>query len=303
MSEHHQHHHGPESDRGLLVAVGINVLLTLAQVMGGIISGSLSLIADALHNLSDAASLGIALFARTLSRKPADEFKTFGYQRAEVIAALINLTLLVTISLYLIYEAIWRIVEPQVITGWIIILVAGIALIIDMITALITFRMSKDSINMKAAFLHNLSDALASIGVIMAGTLILLYEWYWVDTLITFLIAGFVLWQGLTLLPKTIHLLMEGTPEELSSEDIKLSAEKINQVEDVHHIHIWHLDEHRIALEAHVVVTADELKEVEVIKDKLKLLLKDEFNITHSTLEFESHIDANCDESDSIILT
>ena len=299
MSELHQHHHhGPESDRGLLVAVGINVLLTLAQVMGGIISGSLSLIADALHNLSDAASLGIALFARTLSRKPADEFKTFGYQRAEVIAALINLTLLVTISLYLIYEAVWRIVEPQVITGWIIVLVAGIALIIDMITALITFKMSKDSINMKAAFLHNLSDALASIGVIMAGTLILLYEWYWVDTLITFLIAGFVLWQGLTLLPKTIHLLMEGTPEELSSEDIKLSAEKINQVEDVHHIHIWHLDEHRIALEAHVVVTADELKEVEVIKDKLKLLLKDEFNITHSTLEFESHIDANCDEND-----
>ena len=299
MSELHQHHHhGPESDRGLLDAVGINVLLTLAQVTGGIISGSLSLIADALHNLSDAASLGIALFARTLSRKPADEFKTFGYQRAEVIAALINLTLLVTISLYLIYEAVWRIVEPQVITGWIIVLVAGIALIIDMITALITFKMSKDSINMKAAFLHNLSDALASIGVIMAGTLILLYEWYWVDTLITFLIAGFVLWQGLTLLPKTIHLLMEGTPEELSSEDIKLSAEKINQVEDVHHIHIWHLDEHRIALEAHVVVTADELKEVEVIKDKLKLLLKDEFNITHSTLEFESHIDANCDEND-----
>ena len=152
MSELHQHHHhGPESDRGLLVAVGINVLLTLAQETGGIISGSLSLIDDALHNLSDAASLGIALFARTLSRKPADEFKTFGYQRAEVIAALINLTLLVTISLYLIYEAVWRIVEPQVITGWIIVLVAGIALIIDMITALITFKMSKDSINMKAA--------------------------------------------------------------------------------------------------------------------------------------------------------
>lgn len=298
MSEHHQHHHGPESDRGLLVAVGINVLLTLAQVMGGIISGSLSLIADALHNLSDAASLGIALFARKISRKPADEFKTFGYQRAEVIAALINLTLLITISLYLIYEAIWRIVEPQVITGWIMVLVAGIALIVDTITALITYKMSKSSINMKAAFLHNLADALASIGVILAGSFILLYEWYWVDTLVTFFIAGFVLWQGLTLLPKTIHLLMEGTPEDLSSEDIKLSAEQINGVEDVHHIHVWHLDEHRIALEAHVVVTANELKEVEVIKDKLKQLLKDKFNITHSTLEFEHHIDANCDESD-----
>ena len=298
LKDHQHHHRKPESDRGLLVAVGINVLLTFAQVMGGIISGSLSLIADALHNLSDAASLGIALFARKISRKPADEFKTFGYQRAEVIAALINLTLLITISLYLIYEAIWRIVEPQVITGWIMVLVAGIALIVDTITALITYKMSKSSINMKAAFLHNLADALASIGVILAGSFILLYEWYWVDTLVTFFIAGFVLWQGLTLLPKTIHLLMEGTPEDLSSEDIKLSAEQINGVEDVHHIHVWHLDEHRIALEAHVVVTANELKEVEVIKDKLKQLLKDKFNITHSTLEFEHHIEANCDESD-----
>lgn len=298
LKDHQHHHRKPESDRGLLVAVGINVLLTFAQIMGGIISGSLSLIADALHNLSDAASLGIALFARKISRKPADEFKTFGYQRAEVIAALINLTLLITISFYLIYEAIWRIVEPQVITGWIMVLVAGIALIVDTITALITYKMSKSSINMKAAFLHNLADALASIGVILAGSFILLYEWYWVDTLVTFFIAGFVLWQGLTLLPKTIHLLMEGTPEDLSSEDIKLSAEQINGVEDVHHIHVWHLDEHRIALEAHVVVTANELKEVEVIKDKLKQLLKDKFNITHSTLEFEHHIDANCDESD-----
>ena len=107
MSEHH-HHHASESDRGLLLAVGINVLLTLAQAIGGIISGSLSLIADALHNLSDAASLGIALFARKISRRPADESKSFGYQRAEVIAALINLTLLITVSLYLIYEAVWR---------------------------------------------------------------------------------------------------------------------------------------------------------------------------------------------------
>ncbi len=291
------HRHGSDTDRGLLVAIGINTLLTLAQVIGGIISGSLSLVADALHNLSDAASLGIALFARTLSRKPADEFKTFGYQRAEVIAALINLTLLITISLYLIYEALWRILEPQTITGWIVVLVAGIALIVDTITALITYKMSKNSINMKAAFLHNLSDALASIGVIIAGSLILLYEWYWADTLVTFLIAGFVLWQGLTLLPKTIHLLMEGTPEDLSSDDIKLSVEKIDDIKDVHHIHIWYLDEHRIALEAHVLVTANDFKEFEHIKDKLKQLLKEKYNITHSTLEFEHYIDTNCEEN------
>ncbi len=298
MSEHHHHHHAPESDRGLLLAVGINVLLTLAQVIGGIVSGSLSLIADALHNLSDAASLGIALFARKISRRPADESKSFGYQRAEVIAALINLTLLITVSLYLIYEAVWRIVEPQVVAGLIIVLVAGVALIIDIITALITYRLSKSSMNMKAAFLHNLSDALTSIGVIIAGALILLYEWYWVDTLLTFLIAGFVLWQGMIMLPKTIHLLMEGTPEDLSSAEIKSSMEEVGDVQDVHHIHIWNLDEHRIALEAHVVVTANELQEVEGIKENLKRVLKDKFKITHSTLEFEHHADTNCDEND-----
>ena len=281
------HHHAPESDRGLLGAVFINILLTLAQVIGGIISGSLSLIADALHNLSDAASLGIALFARTIGRKPADKTKSFGYQRAEVIAALINLTLLITVSLYLIYEAVWRIVEPQVVTGLIIVVVAGVAFVVDMVTALITFRMSKNSLNMKAAFLHNLADALTSIGVIIAGALILLYQWYWVDTLLTFLIAGFVLWQGIIMLPKTIHLLMEGTPENLSSDEIKASLEVDKDVEDVHHIHIWNLDEHRIALEAHVVVATNELQEVEVIKRKLKEILKDRFKITHSTLEFE----------------
>ena len=293
---HHHHHNKSDSDTSLLVAVAINIVLTLAQVIGGIISGSLSLIADALHNLSDATSLGIAVFARAISRKPADEFKTFGYQRAEVIAALINLTLLITISFYLIYEAVWRIFEPQIITGWIIVLVAGIALIVDIVTALITYKRSKNSINMKAAFLHNLSDALASIGVIFAGTLILLYDWYWVDTLVTFLISGFILLQGLILLPKTIHLLMEGTPEGLSTEEIKIAIEKIKDVQDVHHIHIWNLDEHRIALEAHVVVTSDDFKEVELIKYRLKELLKNKFNISHSTLEFEN-LDTNCEEN------
>ena len=293
---HHHHHNKSDSDTSLFFAIAINIVLTLAQVIGGIISGSLSLIADALHNLSDATSLGIAIFARAISRKPADEFKTFGYQRAEIVAALINLTLLITISFYLIYEAVWRIIEPQIITGWIIVLVAGIALIVDIATALITYKRSKNSINMKAAFLHNLSDALASIGVIFAGTLILLYDWYWVDTFVTFLISGFILLQGLILLPKTIHLLMEGTPEGLSTEEIKIEAEKIKDVQDVHHIHIWNLDENRIALEAHVVVTSDDFKKVELIKYRIKEILKNKFNISHSTLEFEN-LDTNCEEN------
>jgi len=292
------HHHAPSSERGLIAAVAINLSLTIAQVLGGIVSGSLSLIADALHNLSDAASLGIALFARRISRRPADEDKSFGYQRAETIAALINLTLLIIISLYLIYEASWRVIEPKIITGWIVIIVAGIALIVDTITAFITFRMSKNNMNMKAAFLHNLSDALASIGVIAGGALILIYQWYWIDAVITFLIAGLVLWQGLKMLPKTIHLLMEGTPEGISFDEVKESMESIAGVNDTHHIHIWSLDERRIALEAHVVVVSESLKDVEKIKDQLKIMLNDKFNIDHSTLEFEHSIDASCEEND-----
>ena len=296
FQNHMAHHHREaQTDKGLWVAVSINLLLTFVQVIGGVISGSLSLVADALHNLSDAASLGIALFAKATGRKPADQYKSFGYQRAEIVAALMNLTILLVVSIYLLFEAFWRIAEPREVAGWIIVVVAGGALFIDTATAYITYRMSKDSLNMKAAFLHNLADALGSIGVILAGVLIIMYQLYWVDTLIAFVISGFVFWQAIKILPKTIHILMEGTPEDLSSVDIKLAMEKIDLVEDVHHIHVWNIDEHRVALEAHVVVSASELRDVEVIKASLKEMLSLNFNINHSTLEFEQQSEKKCE--------
>ena len=290
MAHHHHHHHHHskyDSDRSLIVAVSINILLTVFQIVGGIISGSLALIADALHNLSDAASLGIAIFARKISRKPADQSKTFGYKRAEVVAALINLTILVIISLYLLYEAIWRFFDPVSISGWVIVIVAGVALVIDMITALITLRLSKNNMNMKAAFLHNLSDALASLAVIVAGSLIILYQWFWVDTLLTLLLSLFILYQGLAMLPKTIHLLMEGAPEDIDFDAIKKSLLSLEGVDDIHHVHVWSLDEETIALEAHVVANIETFDEMESIKNIIKKKLSDEFNIKHSTLEFE----------------
>lgn len=294
----HGHDHGTENmgDGKLIAAVGVNVLLTVAQVIGGVLSGSLSLIADALHNLSDAASLGIALFARKIGRKPADELKTFGYKRAEVIAALINLTTLVIVGLYLIYEALWRFAEPQEIEGWTVVIVAGIALVVDIVTAVLTYAMSKNSMNIKAAFLHNVSDALASVGVIIAGTLILLYGWYWVDTLLTLIIAGYVLWQGFTMLPKTIHLLMEGTPEHLSIQEVIAAMEAVDGVSNVHHVHIWQLDEQHNALEAHVVPNKDESEHTEKVKTALKAMLTEQFEVGHSTLEFEYAIHASCNE-------
>ena len=283
---HHNHQHAEElGDRRLIIAIVINMLLTLAQVIGGVISGSLSLIADALHNFSDAASLLIAWVARKIGRQPADHYKTFGYKRAEVIATLINLVSLVIIGIYLIYEAIWRIFEPQVIEGWMVVIVAGIALVIDIATAILTFTMSKNSMNIKAAFLHNVSDALASVGVIIAGTLILLYQWYWSDTLITLIIAAYVLYQAFTLLPKTVHILMEGTPDNISINDVITEMEEITDVTSIHHVHIWQLDEHKSALEAHIVIT--NYDQLDKIKPKIKSLLQQNFDIQHSTLEFE----------------
>jgi len=272
-------------DRRLGFAIAINMLLTLVEVIGGIVSGSLSLIADALHNFSDASSLLIAFVARKIGRQPADHFKTFGYKRAEVIAALVNLVTLVLVGLYLIYEALWRIYEPQIIEGWTVLAVAVTALIIDVGTALLTYRMSKTSMNIRAAFLHNVSDALASLGVIIAGVLILSYNWYWSDTVLTLLIAGYVLYQAATLLPKTIHILMEGAPEDISIQDVIVVMERTTGVSGVHHVHIWQLDEHRNALEAHVVI--DNPNELEIVKDALKTALSDQFFIVHSTLEFE----------------
>lgn len=284
----HNHDTHSLSDLKLVIAIVINVVLTIVQIAGGVISGSLSLIADALHNLSDAGALVIALIARKIGQKPPDEYRSFGYRRAEVIAALINLTTLVIIGLYLVSEALWRIAEPQIIEGWIVVMIAGVALVIDLATAGLTFSASKGSMNIKAAFLHNVSDALASVGVILAGSLILLYQWYWTDTLITLVIAGYVLWQGFSSLPSVIQLLMDGTPEHISTSELIKAMEAIDGVERVYHVHLWRIDEHQNAMEAHVCVVDLAPEEVVQLIQKLRTILKDHFGIEHSTLEIEN---------------
>lgn len=292
MGSHHHHDIDPSiGDRRLGFAIAFNLLLTMVQIIGGLVSGSLSLIADALHNFSDAAALLIAWVAQKIGRQPADHFRTFGYKRAEVIATLINLVTLVLVGLYLIFEALWRIYEPQIIEGWIVVIVAAIALAIDVATAVLTYTMSKDSMNIRAAFLHNVSDALASVGVIIAGSLILLYEWYWSDTLLTLVIASYVLYQASTLLPKTIHILMQGTPEGVSINEVINAMENITGVDNVHHVHIWQLDEHQNALEAHVVIA--DLSQIATVKAAIKKELSQQFVINHSTLEFE---EAHCEQ-------
>ena len=282
----HAHGHAHGGDKRLVGAVLVNVLLTVAQVVGGVLSGSLSLVADALHNLNDAASLGVALVARRIARRPADTKRTFGYRRAEVIGALINLTTLIIVGLYLIYEAAARHFTPQPIEGWVVVWVAAIALIIDVATAVLTYRLSKGSLNVRAAFVHNVSDALASVAVIVAGTLILLYDWYWADLAATVLIAAYVLYQGITMMRDTVRILLEGVPPDIRLEEVATALEAIPGVHGIHHLHVWQLDETHRALEAHVVVQ-DSATDTRQLKTVVRQTLMGRFRIGHSTLELE----------------
>lgn len=287
MGSHH-HHHGGSGDRRVLWAVIVNIVLTVAQIIGGLIAGSLSLIADALHNFSDAISLVIAYGARRVARRPSDAAMTYGYVRAEIVAALINYTTLIVVGLYLVYEALLRFADPQPIEGWIVVAVAGIALVIDIITAMLTFALSKQSMNIRAAFLHNVADALGSIGVIVAGTLILLYDWRIIDPLVTLAIAGYILWQAFAEIGGAIRILMLGTPPDINVEALIAALRQIDGVEGVHHLHVWAISEHQNALDAHIVVADGAHEEAAAIKQRIRSVLSADFSIHHATLEIET---------------
>ncbi|URF49273.1 cation diffusion facilitator family transporter (plasmid) [Dinoroseobacter shibae] len=285
----HDHVHiDPEAgDRRVFAAIAVNLGLTVAQIIGGIVSGSLALIADALHNFSDAISLIIAFAARKIARRPRDADMTFGYGRVEVVAALINYSTLILIGLYLLYEAAMRFVDPQPVEGWLIVIIAGIALIVDAATALLTYRMSKSSVNIRAAFLHNVADALGSIAVILAGTLILLYDWRLIDPIVTVMIAGYILWQSFREIGPVIRILMLGSPPDIETRGVLDAVRGVPGVTGIHHAHFWQMDEHHAALDAHVVIEEGRWNDADAIKERIKSVLSDRFGIEHTTLELE----------------
>lgn len=286
--EHHSHHHGTGQTVGRLwISIVLNLTITLAEFIGGILSNSLALLSDALHNLSDTASLGISLFARKVSRKEANRDKTFGYKRAEVIGAFINLVTLVLIALFLIKEGIERFYDPQPIDGMVMLIVAVVGLLGNFITAILLYRDSKHSLNIRSAFLHILSDGISSVAVILGGYLIIEYELYIVDTILTLSISAYILWHSYYMLRETTEILMESTPPDIDIEEIVRAMQAVPRVTNVHHLHVWQLDEKNTLLESHVVIDEDHLGHMEQIKSELKKLLSSRFGIYHSTLEFE----------------
>lgn len=288
----HDHGHAnidPNSgDRRVAIAIWANGLLTVAQIVGGILSGSLALIADALHNFSDMASLVIAFAARKIARRPADERMTFGYGRVEIVAALINYTTLIVIGFYLIYEGGMRMIDPPEVMGWTVVILGGIALVVDTLTAMLTYSMQKGSVNIRALFLHNLSDALASVAVIVGGTLIILYDMRWVDPAITIGIALYILYLSFTEIGGPIRTLMLGSPPDIDGNDVVRAIQSVDGVVDVHHVHLWQMQENAAALDCHIVVERDRMGEADKIKENVKSVLDERFSIEHSTLEFEA---------------
>ncbi|MBD8064508.1 cation transporter [Devosia sp. PTR5] len=289
MPHDHNHTHlDPASgDRRVSIAIWANALLTVAQIAGGILSGSLALVADALHNFSDMASLVIAFGARKIARRPADERMTFGYGRIEIVAALINYTTLIVIGLYLIYEGGMRIFQPTAVEGWTVIILGGVALAVDTLTAFLTYSMQKGSVNIRALFLHNLSDALASLAVVAGGMLILLYDLRWVDPAITIGIALYILYLAFTEIGNPIRTLMLGSPPDIDNGAVIEAICSVEGVDDIHQVHLWQMHEHEVALDCHVVLQEGSWSRMETVKAEIKKRLKETFNIGHTALEFE----------------
>lgn len=299
MSEHHHeheaghchshgighHHHGEVSEKTvkyLFVSFLINMLLSIVEIAGGIIAGSVSLIGDALHNTSDAFSILIAVIAFKIGRKKADSKYTYGFKRAEVIGGFVNLILLFISGAYLVVEGIGRLVSPQPIEGGIIIWVSVLALIIDAATAKLSHHGSEHNSNMRMVFLHNLADALGSVGVIVSGLFVIWLDIYWVDGLVALMIAAYMIYQSVLSFPKLANILMNAAPDGMDTQKIVNALENLEGVRGVYHVHIWCVNENDVALECHL--EADNLE----LAHKAAQLLHDEFGIEHSNIQIEN---------------
>lgn len=287
----HSHSHGAElndlSTARLVWAVVINLGLTVVEVVVGVMAGSLMLIADALHNFSDGGALVVALVARRISRRSADERFTFGYRRAELVGAIVNLTTLLIIGLYLVYEAIVRLASPHPVAGGPVMIAAGVALVLNLFTVLLLRSMARGSLNVRAAFVHHLADALSSLAVLLGGGAIALWGWSAIDPILTIVIAVYILIHGSSMFRQAATTLMNATPEGADAGAIARDLCCLEDVVGVHHVHLWELHEGERSLEAHVVVERDHAADMESIKQRIKRCLCDEHDIRHSTLEFE----------------
>ena len=271
----------------LLITVILNIIITVAEIIGGIISGSLALISDALHNFSDAISVIISYIAIKLKERDSSSKHTFGLKRAEILAAVINSSVLVIISIYLFYEAILRFQNPEPIKGVLMTVVASIGLAANIAGTLLLKRDAKTSMNIRSSYFHLLSDAVSSVAVITGGLAIILWNIYWIDPVLTILISIYITRESFKILSDAIHVLMEGAPPDISIKEIQSEVEKLEKVENIHHVHIWTVGENDVHLEAHIDVADMMISKSNILGEQIEKLLKSKFGINHITLQFE----------------
>ena len=277
-----------ESGKRLAIVVALNFLITVTEVIGGLMSGSLSLLSDALHNFSDGIAVIIAWIAIKLRTLPRSDHYTFGLKRAEVLAAVINAGALVAISIYLFVEAWSRYHNPEPIAGDIMTIVATVGLVANIIGTWLLHRGSKESMNLRAAYLHLFSDAISSIGVILGGLAIMFLDVYWVDPLLTVMIGLYVLKESMQILWRTLGIFMLAAPPELDMEDIRQVIREHKNVSDIHHIHLWAVAENDIHFEGHITVDDQLLSQASLLREQLEELLHDRFDINHTTFQIET---------------
>lgn len=292
MDDHwHEHSHSHDlsgiKTKNLIITMILNVIITIAEVIGGIFAGSLSLISDALHNLSDVLSIVISIIAIKISQKRNDERMTFGYKRSSVLAALINSSVLVGISLFLFKEAYSKFINPEVINGAVVIWVSITGLTANAVGSYLLHQGAQGDMNMKSAYLHLFSDALSSVGVLIGGIMILYFKIYWIDPLLTVAIAVYVLKESFEIIKKVVNVLMQGTPENIDIHQLVETIKAIPEVEDVHHVHVWSLDDNNINFEAHVNIKNMLVSDTESIYEKIEQELYRHFSINHVTIQFE----------------
>jgi cobalt-zinc-cadmium efflux system protein len=298
---HGHHHHDAKDMKGWKIGVSIllNIIITVGQVIGAGISGSVALMTDALHNFSDVISLVISYVANKLTLKKATTSKTYGYKRAEIIAAFINSATLIGVAIFLIIEAIERFSSPIEIQADIVIWFAIASIVINFLSVVILHKDSKDNMNIRSAYLHLLTDVMTSIAVMFGGLAMKYYNVFWIDGLLTLLIATYLIYSSFALLKETTKVLMQFTPEGINLDEINTEISKIEGIKNLHHLHVWQLNDNKFMLEAHVEMDVDimlsefqeKLKEIENILHK--------FGIDHTNIQPELN---KCEKNDGLIV-
>ncbi|MDH3322862.1 MAG: cation diffusion facilitator family transporter [Flavobacteriaceae bacterium] len=296
----HTHQHSKLSGKRLLFSIILNIIITISQVIGGFISGSLALISDAVHNLSDVISLIISYIANLLTnKKKQTEHKTFGYKRAEIIAAFFNSATLIVIAFFLAIEAFKRFNHPQEIASNIVIWLAFIAILGNGLSVLLLKNDAAHNLNMKSAYLHLITDFLTSVAVLIGGLIMKYFEIYWVDALLTILISIYLLYMSWEILLDSLKILMLFAPKDLAIDSIEKEILKIKDIENIHHVHIWQLNEKDTHFEAHIEFKKDiKISDFDKICHQIETILSQKFHINHSNLQPEFERD---DHKDFII--